>query len=162
VIFALGVGMVYYVILGGLLWWVAARAGITPGTGSVLQLLFAGPFYGIGAIVLPFLSWTLLLMVFSSAFRLSGPSWIPGIVMVAGTPFLFRWISEGIVRLSYCLPAWSMFGGFTKLIEEAEIETEVVITSQGALVPQEPLWIMLALSIVMLVIAGRIWQEVEG
>jgi len=163
VIFALGVGIVYYVILGGLLWWVAARAGIHPGTGSsILQLLFAGPFYGIGAILVPFLSWTLLLMVFSSAFRLSGPSWIPGIVMVAGTPFLFHWISEGIFRLSYSLPAWSMFGGFTRLIDEAEIETEIMITTQGALVPQEPLWIMLALSVVMLTIAGRIWQEVEG
>jgi len=162
VIFALGVGIVYYVILGGLLWWVAARAGIHPGTGSVLQLLFAGPFYGIGAILVPFLSWTLLLMVFLSAFRLSGPSWIPGIVMVAGTPFLFRWISEGIFELSYSLPAWSMFSGFTRLIDEAEIETEIMITTQGALVPQEPLWIMLALSVVMLTIAGRIWQEVEG
>jgi len=164
VIFAVGVGIVYYVILGGLMWWVAARAGIHPDTGSILQLLFAGPFYGIGAIVLPYVSWTALLMVFLSAFRLSGPSWIPGIVMVAGTPFLFRWISQGIVELSYSLPAWSMFGGFTRLIEaaEMEIETEVVITSQGALVPQEPLWIMLALSVVMLVIAGRIWQEVEG
>lgn len=162
VIFAVGVGIVYYVILGGLMWWVAARAGIHPDTGSILQLLFAGPFYGIGAIVLPYVSWTALLMVFLSAFRLSGPSWIPGIVMVAGTPFLFRWISQGIVELSYSLPAWSMFGGFTRLIEAAEIETEVLITSQGALVPQEPLWIMLALSVVMLVIAGRIWQEVEG
>gem|GEM_PF-6484819 len=47
-------------------------------------------------------------------------------------------------------------------IDEAEIETEIVITSQGVLVPQEPLWVMLGLSIVMLVIAGRIWQEVEG
>ena len=163
-VFALAAGIVYYVILGGLLWWVAARAGIHPDAGSVLQLLLAGPFYGIGSVVLPFLSWTVLLMVFSSAFRLSGPSWIPGIVMVAGTPFLFRWISEGIVNVSYRLPAWSMFGGFTRLIEAAEmdIETEVVITSQGALVPQEPLWIMLALSVVMLAIAGRIWQEVEG
>ena len=164
VLFALGTGIVYYVILGGLLWWVAARAGIHPDAGSVLQLLLAGPFYGIGAVVLPFLSWTVLLMVFSSAFRLAGPSWVPGIVMVAGTPFLFRWISDGIVRLSYSLTAWSMFGGFTRLIDRAEMEfeTEVVITSQGALIPQEPLWIMLALSILMLAIAGRIWQEVEG
>ncbi|MCK4392538.1 hypothetical protein KAX17_06495, partial [Candidatus Bipolaricaulota bacterium] len=161
-LFALGVAIVYYVIIGGLLWWVTVQAGIHPDAGSVLQLLLAGPFYCIGAVLVPFLVWTLLLMVFSSAYRLSGPNWIPGIVMVVGTPFLFRWIADGIVRLSYWLPAWPMFGGFTQLIDEVEIETEIVITTQGALVPQEPLWIMLAVSIVMLMIAGRIWQEVEG
>jgi MFS family permease len=161
-LFALGVGIVYAVILGGLVWWIAAKAGTHPDTGSILQLFLAGPFYTMGAILVPFLSWTLLLMVFISAYRLSGPNWIPGIVMVAGTPFVFNWIGDWIVALSYRLPAWPMFGGFTWLIDEAEIETDVFITTQGVLVPQEPLWIMLALSIVMLAIAGRIWQEVEG
>ena len=161
-LFALAVGIVYYVAIGGLLWWIAVKAGVHPDTGSVLQLLLAGPFYGLGTILVPFLSWTLLLMVFISAFRLSGPNWIPGIVMVAGTPFVFDWIGDWISRLSYSLPSWSMFGGFTWLIDEAEIETDIAITSQGVLVPQEPLWMMLGLSVVMLLIAGRIWQEVEG
>lgn len=161
-LFALGVGIVYFVAIGGLVWWIAAKAGTHPDIGSILQLLLAGPFYGIGVFFVPFLSWTLLLMVFISVYRLSGPNWIPGIVVVAGTPFVFNWIGAWIVDLSYRLPAWSMFGGFTWLIGEAEIETDIAMTSQGALVPQEPLWVMLALSIVMLVIAGRIWQEVEG
>ena len=78
-LFAFAVGIVYYVAIGGLLWWITVKAGVHPDTGSVLQLLLAGPFYGIGAILVPFLSWTLLLMVFISAFRLSGPNWIPAI-----------------------------------------------------------------------------------
>ncbi|MCK4411798.1 hypothetical protein KAV67_05875, partial [Candidatus Bipolaricaulota bacterium] len=90
-LFALCVGIAYYMIIGGLLWWVALQAGIHPDAGSVLQLLLTGPFYGIGIVLVPLLIWMLLLMVFSGAYRLSGPNWIPGIVMVAGTPFLFRW-----------------------------------------------------------------------
>ena len=165
-LFALGVAIVYYVIIGGLLWWVALQAGIHPDAGSILQLLLAGPFYGIGAVLVPFLAWTLLLMVFSSAFRLSGPGWIPGIVMVAGTPFLFRWIGDGILSVSYSLPTWRMYAGLTALAERFSPEELYVlgeeITVNGVPVAQEPLWIMLALSVVMLIIAGRIWQEVEG
>ena len=161
-LFALAVAIAYYVAIGGLVWWVVVRAGTHPDTGTILQLLLAGPFYGIGAFLVPFLSWTLLLMIFISAFRLSGPNWIPGIIMVAGTPFVFEWIGDWIFRLSYSLPAWPMFGGFAWLIDEAEIETGMVFTSQNVLVPQEPLWIMLGLSVGMLLIAGRIWQEVEG
>lgn len=160
-LFALCVGIVYYVIIGGLLWWVALQAGIHPDTGSVLQLLLVGPFYGIGIVLVPLLIWMLLLMVFSGAYRLSGPNWIPGIMMVAGTPFLFRWIGEGILSVSYSLPTWRMYTQLTALVERFSPE-ELEITVNGVPVPQEPLWIMLALSVVMLIIAGRIWQEVEG
>lgn len=160
-LFALCVGIVYYVIIGGLLWWVALQAGIHPDTGSVLQLLLIGPFYGIGIVLVPLLIWMLLLMVFSGAYRLSGPNWIPGIMMVAGTPFLFRWIGEGILSVSYSLPTWRMYTQLTALAERFSPE-ELEITINGVPVPQEPLWIMLALSVVMLIIAGRIWQEVEG
>jgi hypothetical protein len=110
---------------------------------------------------MPLLAWTLLLMVFIAAYRVSGPGWIPGTVMVLGTPFALRWLIEGIARVSYRLPGWHLFGELEGAIGRAAQQSNGEF-DPIAVLPQEPLWIMLAVTIILLAIAGRIWQEVEG
>ena len=92
--------------------------------------------------------------------------------MVLGTPFLFRCIGEWIVRVSYTLPGWRMLNTFGVQLAHSEgaasmahgEEIPFLIFWKGEYigVPQEPLWIMLAITVVLLLIAGRIWEEVEG
>jgi len=169
--FALITALVYAVIIGGLAWWAVSQAGVILTAGSVGDILFSVPLYLVGTTVAPLLAWTLLLMVFISAYRVSGPGWVPGVVMVLGTPFLFRWIGEWIVRISYTLPGWRMLNTFgiqmahseeaTSMAHSEEIQF-LILNGEYIGVPQEPLWIMLAITVVMLLIAGRIWEEVEG
>jgi len=169
--FALSTGLIYAIVLGGLAWWMCSQAGVILTAGSVADILFSLPLYFSGAIIAPLLAWTLLLMVFSSAYRVSGPGWIPGVVMTLGTPFLFRWISEWVVRVSYTLPGWRMLSSFgiqmaqdegARSLTHSEEIHFLVINEEYIGVPQEPVWIMLAITVAMLIIAGRIWQEVEG
>jgi hypothetical protein len=108
-----------------------------------------------------------LLMVFISAYRISGPGWVPGTVMILGTPFALRWLVDGIARISYTLPGWRLFANApVALIERfGQPDPETVIEVNEVLykgVPVEPLLIMLALTAVLLVVAGRIWREVEA
>ncbi len=163
--FALGIGIVYFMLIGGLFWWIGTRASLTFSAGDVAQLVVGLPLYGIGLVLVPALAWTLLLMIFISAYRISGTGWIPGTVMVVGTPFLYRWIAEWMVRASYTLPSWPLLGDLQRLIGRT-IESEAGldrVTVDGVIaIPQEPLWIMIGLALLMLLAAGRIWQEVEG
>ncbi len=159
--FAVATAVVYYVAIGGLAWWTIAMAGLSLDAGSVAQLTLAVPFYGLGVTVLPLLAWTLLLMVFIAAYRVSGSGWIPGTVMVLGTPFALRWLIEGIARASYRLPGWHLFGGLEGAIRQAAAQSNGEL-DPIAVLPQEPLWMMLILTAILLAIAGRIWQEVEG
>ncbi len=169
--FALITALVYAVIIGGLAWWAVSQAGVILTAGSVGDILFSVPLYLVGAAIAPLLAWTLLLMVFISAYRVSGPGWIPGVAMVLGTPFLFSWIGEWIIRVSYTLPGWRMLNSFGVQMAHSETATSmahgeeiqfIIWNGEYIGVPQEPLWIMLAITVVMLLIAGRIWQEVEG
>jgi hypothetical protein len=157
--FALATAVAYYVILGGLAWWTLWMSGVPFGAGSAAQLTLAIPLYGLGVTVVPLLAWTLLLMVFISAYRVSGSGWIPGAVMILGTPFALRWLIEGIARVSYTLPGWQLLGSIQTAVLQTATEAEF---ESVAAMPQEPLWIMLALTLVMLVIASRIWREVEA
>ncbi len=166
-LYAIGVALVYFITIGFLYWWIMALAGIHLDPTTLIELVLAVPFYAMCITVLPLLAWTLLLMVFISAYRVSGPGWVPGTVMLLGTPFVFRWLGEGIVRVSYSLPGWRLFANApAALIERfGQPDPEAVLEIDRFLylgVPLEPLLIMLALAAVMLVIAGRIWQEVEA
>jgi len=166
-LYAAGVAFVYSVTIGFLYWWIMALAGIHLDSTTLVELILAVPFYAISVTVLPLLAWTLLLMVFISAYRTSGPGWVPGTVMILGTPFAFRWLVDGIVGVSYSLPAWRLFSHApAALIERfGQPDPEVTIQVNEVLyrgVPLEPLLIMLALTVVLLTIAGRIWQEVEA
>jgi len=163
--FAAATAVVYYVIIGGLFWWTFARAGVGFDAEAAVELLLACPLYGVGLTVLPALAWTLLLMVFISAYRVSGPGWIPGTVMILGTPFALRWIVDGLVDVSYRLPPWRLLDSVGVAVEtmpqDADAQIELLRASLLG-VPQEPFWAMLALAAVMLLVAGRLWQEVEG
>jgi hypothetical protein len=160
--FALATAAIYYIAIAGLAWWTIAMSRIPLDAGSIAQLTLAVPFYGLGISVMPLLAWTLLLMVFIAAYRVSGPGWIPGTVMVLGTPFALRWLIDGIVRVSYWLPGWHLFGGLEGAIRQAAQSQSEGEFDAVAVLPQEPLWIMLTVTVVLLAIAGRIWQEVEG
>jgi hypothetical protein len=166
-VYAIGVALAYYIVIGFLYWWVAALAGIHFDPRSLAELILALPFYAMSVTILPFLAWTLLLMVFISAYRISGPGWIPGTVMILGTPFAAKWLWEWIARISYALPAWRLFANApTAVIERfGEPGVDVTFRVNEVLykgVPLEPMLIMLAVTVLLLVLAGRIWQEVEG
>jgi len=166
-LYAAATAFAYFITIGFLYWWIMALAGIHLDPTTLVELILAVPFYAISVSVLPLLAWTLLLMVFISAYRISGPGWIPGTVMLLGTPFAFRWLVNGILRITYTLPGWRLFANApAALIErfgspdpETALQVDNIIYNG---VPIEPLLIMLALTVVLLAVAGRIWQEVEA
>jgi hypothetical protein len=166
-LYAAGVALAYAVAIGFFCWWIMALAGIHLDARTLFELTLAAPFYAISVSVLPLLAWTLLLIVFVSAYRISGPGWIPGTVMILGTPFAVRWLGRGISSVLYSLPAWRLFANAPAAVFErfGQPDPETVmqfneIVYRGA--PLEPLLIMLALTAALLAIAGRIWQEVEA
>lgn len=161
-LFASATAVLYYVVIGGLTWWAIAQAELHLDAGSVAQLVIACPLYAVAVGMMPVLAWTVLLMVFVSSYRISGSGWIPGTVMIIATPFLASWIVKWIWRISYRLPGWKLFEGLRAAIDTAAWEAEVEGFQGVFSLPQEPLWVMLALSALMLVAAGRIWQEVEA
>ncbi|MCX6099749.1 MAG: hypothetical protein NTX69_07020 [Candidatus Bipolaricaulota bacterium] len=138
--FALATAILYYVMIGGLACWTLWMSAVPLDAGSIAQLTLAIPLYVLGVTVLPLLAWTLLLMVFTSAYRVSGPGWVPGTV-------------------SYTLPGWRLLEGVQMAVLQTTVEAQL---EPVATLPQEPLWIMLALTLVLLVIASRIWREVEA
>ena len=164
--FALATAAVYYMALGGLVWWVLHMSGSIVDAGSAAQLVLALPLYGLAVVIAPLLAWTLLLMAFISAYRISSTGWIPGTVMALGTPLALRWLVRGIDRVAYALPAWPVLGGLMSpgtLLWASPDGSEPEVVVDGVMrLPQEPLWIMLALTLVLLVIASRIWGEVEA
>jgi hypothetical protein len=157
--FALATAILYYVMIGGLACWTLWMSAVPLDAGSIAQLTLTIPLYVLGVTVLPLLAWTLLLMVFTSAYRVSGPGWVPGTVMILGTLFALRWLIEGLVRVSHTLPGWRLLEGVQAGVLQTTMEADL---EPVATLPQEPLWIMLALTLVLLVIASRIWREVEA
>ena len=165
--YAVGVALAYYIAIGFMFWWVFALAGISFDARSLFELILAMPFYGMTITVLPILAYTLLLMVFVSAYRISGTGWIPGVVMLLGTPIALDWVGEWGARVIYTLPGWRVFADapaaltehFGELDPEASVEIGEVLYSG---LPVEPMLIMLAVTALLLLIAGRIWQEVEA
>ncbi len=164
--FGLATASAYYMALGGLVWWALAMSGASVDAAIAAQLMIALPLYGVGVLVAPLLAWTLLLMVFISAYRVSGRGWIPGTVMILGTPFALRWLVQGIDRVAYSLPGWSILcglllpGTFVTATSDGA-ESQAVVDNLLQL-PQELLWIMLALTAVLLAVASRVWREVEA
>jgi len=165
--YAVGVAFAFYIAIGFMCWWILELAGISFDARSLFELILAMPFYGMSITVLPLLAYTLLLMVFVSAYRISGPGWIPGVVMLLGTPIAIEWLGKWIVRISYTLPGWRLFSTAPAALVErfGEFDPEVAMDINTALyqgVPVEPMLVMLVVTAVLLLIAGRIWQEVEA
>ena len=165
--YAAGVGFAYFIAIGFLFWWIFELAGINFDTRSLFELILAMPFYGMSVVVLPILAYTLLLMVFVSAYRISGKGWIPGVAMLLGTPIAMQWLSEWIARITWTLPGWQVFANAPTALAErfGEFDPELSVEIGEVLhsgLPVEPMLVMLAVTAALLAIAGRIWQEVEA
>ena len=165
--YAAGVGFAYFIAIGFMFWWILELAGVSLDPRSLFELILAIPLYGMSVMVLPILAYTLLLMVFISAYRISGKGWIPGTVMLLGTPIALDWIGSGIGRILYTLPGWQVFANAPAALAErfGEFDPEVSVEIGEVLysgLPIEPMLVMLAITAALLAIAGRIWQEVEA
>jgi len=160
-LYALGTALPFAVACGGLLAWAGRQAGLPLDTGSTLQAILVLPLWGAGVLVAPVLAWVLLLMTFVSAYRISGSGWIPGTVFVFGTGALFGPLLDWMTNISFSLPGWPLFGRLVDVLQNMNLDQEMPNPEWAFLLPQEPLWIMLALTVGMLVLAGRIWEEVE-
>ncbi len=165
--YAAAIGFAYYIAIGFMFWWILELAGLHLDARSLFDLILFTPFYALNITVLPMLAYVLLLMVFISAFRISGSGWIPGLTMLLASPFAYSWLGEGIVKVAYTLPGWKLFVNAPAAIIErfGQIDPEIgteINTAIYAGAPIEPLLIMIGLTIVLLVVTGRIWQEVEA
>jgi len=170
--FALAVALVYYVVWGALASWIVALDGQAYGVGfgvrGVLGLTLGLPAYVLAVAVLPLLAWTLLLATFTSAYRVAGPNLIPGTVVVLGSVIAARWLVDGVVRVAYSLPSWPLFVGpasqtSVTIIETPDGQGQITTAAQGILyLPQEPVWIGLALATALCAVASRLWREVEA
>jgi hypothetical protein len=164
--YAFGVACAYYMAIGMLFWWIVHRAGIDLDPRSLIDLIVALPLYSMLVAVFPLLAYALLLMVFISAHRVSGPGWIPGLVMLSGTPFVLQRLADWNAWVSWTLPGWPVFESipdntFDQLAPDAVLTVASADVAYSGL-PLEPVFTMLALTLLMLVLAGRIWREVEA
>jgi hypothetical protein len=172
--YATGVAFAYYIAIGFLFWWIFELAGIRFDTRSLFDLILAMPLYGITSAVLPVLAYTLLLMVFVSAYRISGRGWIPGTVMLLGTPFVLQRLADWGERILWKLPSWHVFENVPAAVFERFGQSAMTLDLGSAMsesavsdidysgLPIEPMLIMLVVTAILLVIAGRVWQEVEA
>ncbi len=172
--FAMTVAFLYAVCVGALAAWTGSQAGVVFTARSLVDMLLGLPIYLLGILVAPILAWTVLLMVFSGAYRISSLNWVPGTVMVLATPFVLRHLIEWTIRAFYTLPGWRFLNQFAlALFHDANTDIEMygevpdaqfLFTASDQYIgfPQEMFWIFLLAAAVMLALAGRIWQEVEA
>lgn len=162
--YAAGVGLAYFITIGAMFWWILELAGISLDARSLFDLIVSVPLYGVCVMLLPILAYTLLFMVFISAYRLTGAGWIPGSVMLLGTPFVMEWIGDWIGRTLYTLPGWQVLVNAPAAVIErlGEMDGTEFNAALTMGLPMEPMLVMLALTAILLIVAGRIWQEVEA
>lgn len=165
--FAGGIAVLYFVTLAFLSWWIAEMAGVHFDPGTLVDLILATPVYTLTVVVLPLIAWTVFLMVFVSAYRLAGSGWIPGTVLILGTFVGVRWLWTGILSMMYRLPGWRLFADAPRAFAarsgslDADVSAQLDhIRYEG--VPLEPMLVMIALTVVLLLLAGRIWEEAEA
>ena len=121
-----------------------------------LGLSLLGMFYVLGTYVLPSYAWLLVGFLFTQAYRPTG-TLVPALtVFLAGSGAVGWLISELLMTVSGYLPKLALIQDF-RLSPGRGLQWEVVIHR----VSQEPLWAMLALTLLFLVIAGFLWKEVE-
>lgn len=167
--YAAGVALAYLVAIGAMFWWILELAGIQLDARSLVDLMISMPIYAMTVAVLPILAYTLLLMVFISAYRLAGAGWIPGTVMLIGTPIAMQYIGDWTSGWLWKLPGWQVFERVQAAVFERLAQADIgasflTATNEGGYsgMPIEPMLIMLVLTAIMLLLAGRIWQEVEA
>jgi hypothetical protein len=167
--YAAGVAFGYAIAIGFLFWWILELAGISLDARSLFELILAMPLYTLSITGLPLLAYVLLLMVFISAYRISGTGWIPGMAMVFATPIVIQWLSDWIVNILWTLPGWRLFqnapAALVERFGELEMDPASTVDVGQAMYsgfPVEPMLVMLGVTAALLLIAGRIWQEVEA
>ena len=165
VVFALGVGLVYSIGLGMLEWWVLALAGAHLGTIDVLQLTLVLPVFASFTLLMPTLGWVLLLVMFTRAYHGSRLTWLAAIAMCVGTPVTL--VYKGIMKLDQFLPVWYVGPGIVRFFNQL---------GNSARATGERSWLMaiprivhsgdvvgtLVFTALVLLLAGRLWEEVEG
>ncbi|PZA07958.1 MULTISPECIES: hypothetical protein [unclassified Meiothermus] len=150
-LFAGAVLLVFAEALAGLFWWGTRGFGLELSLPGVLGLALYGVILG-----LPLLALALLGQTLTWAYGLSRLGWLSGAALVLGIVALLGWFFELSARTAYAfLPVWPFpavrFQG-VDLLAEAPV----------AGLPGEPLLYALLLTALGIVLAGRIWDEVEA
>lgn len=137
--------------LAGLFWWGAGGFGLEVSLLGTLGLALYGVILGLPLLALALLGQTLTL-----AYGLSRLGWLSGIATVLGVFALLGWLFELSARTVYSfLPVWP----FPALrFQGVDLLAEVPVTG----LPSEPLLYALVITALVIVLAGRIWDEVEA
>ena len=152
-----GVGWAYLIGLGIIEWWAFGRLGAHLRTADVLQLALAYPSFIAIVFVLPSLAWVLLLVMFVSAFRLSRLGWLAAVAMFVGTPTSL--IYSGVNALDHHLPTWHFTAGVTAAMREFGMEGSIPVPG---IVHSGDIVGAILLTMLLVFLAGRLWEEVEG
>lgn len=143
--------LVFAEVLAGLFWWGARGFGLEV---SLMGMLGFALYLVI--LCLPLLALALLGQNLTLAYGLSRLGWLSGIATVLGSFALLGWLFELSARTVYSfLPVWPFpalrFAG-------RDLLQEVPVTG----FPSEPLLYALVLTALVIVLAGRVWDEVEA
>ncbi|WP_276953761.1 hypothetical protein [Allomeiothermus silvanus] len=149
--FAGAVLLVFAEVLAGLFWWGARGFGLEVGLLGTLGLALY-----LVILCLPLLALALLGQNLTLAYGLSRLGWLSGIATVLGVFALLGWLFELSARTVYSfLPVWP----FPALrFQGVDLLAEVPVTG----LPSEPLLYALVITALVIVLAGRIWDEVEA
>ena len=163
--FAVGVGWIYALGLGLLGWLTLVRAGAQLGIGDIVQLVLVSPTFITVTLMMPTLAWVLLLVMFMSSYRLSRLGWLAVIAMGAGTPVSL--IYAGVNTLDHHLPVWHLAPGIVRFLGHvANNPVPARGNSWTILVPNiihsGDLLGALLFAGLLVFLAGRLWEEVEG
>lgn len=164
-VFALAVGLIYSIGLGILVWWAFSHAGAHLDAISIMQLVAAFPAFGVVTLLMPTLAWVLLLVLFVSAYRLSRLSMVAVIMIFVGTPTSL--IYRGIIALDHHLPVWSVAPGITSFLERlagtpSQGEESAWTMALPGVVHYGDIVGMFLLTGLILFLAARLWEEMEG
>ena len=164
-VFAMAVGLIYAIGLGTLVWWVFSQAGAHLGASSIMQLVGAFPAFGVVTLLMPTLAWVLLAVLFANAYRLSHLSWIAVIAICAGTPVSL--IYRGINGLDHYLPVWTTAPGITDLFNRlagtpSQGEGSMLTMAVPGVVHYGDIVGAALLTVALVFLAARLWEEMEG
>lgn len=164
-VFAVGVGWIYSIGLGVLEWWTFVQAGARLGVASVLQLVLVSPTFGVVTLLLPTLAWVLLFVLFTSAYRLSRLGWLAVITMGAGTPVSL--IYTGIIKLDRFFPVWHVAPGIIRFLDHIASNpypargSSLTMAIPGIVHSGDIVGTLMFTGLILF-LAGRLWEEVEG
>jgi hypothetical protein len=143
--------LIFAEALAGLSWWGTRGFGLEVSLLGALGLALYGVILG-----LPLLALALLGQTLTWAYGLSRLGWLSGIATVLGVFALLGWLFELSARTVYSfLPVWP----FPALrFQGVDLLAEVPVTG----LPSEPLLYALVIAALGIVLAGRVWDEVEA